>query len=167
METSHVARFREWVRSGSPSGRGRLFSHPPFERSSMGPARPRLVKDPDRRRICSPNDPQAVPPAGGRIGRKVCLRVLSRGHEIASVGRHRYAPFETLHLPSMQKQSFMNAEDFSATSLNKTKRSSPSATTSSQKPRKTTRFDEHFPASHSEKQSRGEKSTASVSPRRS
>ena len=30
----------------------------------MGPARPRLVKDPDRRRICSPNDPQAVRLAG-------------------------------------------------------------------------------------------------------
>jgi len=51
----------------------------------------------------------------------------------------------------MQKQSFMNAEDFSATSLNKTKRSSPSATTSSQKLRKTTRFDEHCPPSLSKK----------------
>ena len=63
----------------------------------------------------------------------------------------------------MQKQLFMNAADLSATSLNKTKRSSPSVTTSSQKTRKTTRFGEYFPASYSEKQSRGEKSTALVS----
>ena len=55
---------------------------------------------------------------------------------------------------SMQKQSFMIAEDVSATSLNKTKRSSLSATTSSQKPRRTTRFDEYCPPSHSKKQSR-------------
>ena len=61
---------------------------------------------------------------------------------------------------SMQKQSFMIAEDVSATSLNKTKRSSLSATTSSQKPRRTTRFDEYCPPSHSKKQSRSERYAA-------
>ena len=41
----------------------------------------------DTRATCRP---QAVPLPGGRIGRNVLLGVLSRGHEIASVGRPTY-----------------------------------------------------------------------------
>ena len=36
----------------------------------------------------------SVPLTGGRIGRKVLLGVLSRGHEIASVERPAYGLFE-------------------------------------------------------------------------